>query len=79
MDKQEVLSFEVLLGRRIKAVRALRGISQRQLAEKCGISNQTLSNIECGKSDFRLSSLKAIEGVLNYSLLKISHDDIFEV
>ena len=48
------MSVELRLARRIKAIRVLRGYTQKELAEKCGMSSQTLSNIECGKSDFQI-------------------------
>ena len=43
------MSVEMRLARRIKAIRILRGYNQKELAAKCGMSSQTLSNIECGK------------------------------
>lgn len=76
-EKKNNATLEVRLGRRVKALRVLRGLSQKELAVACGLSNQTLSNIECGKSDFRMSTLKAIENVLQQRLLTIPKEDIF--
>lgn len=70
-------SIEMRLARRIKAVRAYKGITQKELAEACGISNQTLSNIECGKTDFRIGTLKIIEEVLQTTLLTIPNEEIY--
>lgn len=65
------------LGRRIKAHRALQGISQKDLANRCNISTQTLSNLELGKSDFRISTVLMVEEVLNCRLLGIPEENIF--
>ena len=69
--------IEMRLARRIKAVRAYKGLTQKELADACGISNQTLSNIECGKTDFRIGTLKIIEEVLQTTLLTIPNEDIY--
>ena len=37
------------LGIAIKTFRVKQGLTQMQLAERCGISDQTISNIETGK------------------------------
>lgn len=70
------MSVELRLARRIKAIRVLRGYTQRELADLCGMSNQTLSNIECGKSDFRIGTLKVIEEVLECTLILIPNEDL---
>lgn len=71
------MSIEMRLARRIKAIRVLRGYTQKELAAKCGMSNQTLSNIEGGKSDFRIGTLKVIEEVLQCTLILVPNEDIF--
>ena len=70
------MSVEVRLARRIKAIRTLRGLSQKELADKCGMSTQTLSNIECGKSDFRIGTLHEIERALECTLLLVPNEDL---
>ena len=70
------MSVELRLARRIKAIRVLRGYTQKELAEKCGMSSQTLSNIEWGKSDFRIGTLKVIEEVLECTLILIPNEDL---
>lgn len=64
------------IGRRIVAIRALRGITQTQLAKECGISNRTLSDIENGKTDFRISIIAKIEDVLGATLILVPNEDI---
>lgn len=64
------------IGRRIVALRTLRNISQARLAKKCGISNRTLSDIENGKTDFRISIIAKIEDVLGATLFLVPNEDI---
>ena len=71
------LTLEQRIGRRIKAIRVLRGITQKELADATGMSNQTISYIEQGKSDFRISTLKEIEKVLKCTLVLIPNEDLY--
>ena len=64
------------IGRRIVAIRALRKINQSRLAKECGISNRTLSDIENGKTDFRISIIAKIEDVLGATLIMVPNEDI---
>jgi transcriptional regulator with XRE-family HTH domain len=48
---------KVLLGKRIKELRAARGLSQEQLAEKMGISPKYLSSIERSRENPTLEML----------------------
>ncbi|MCM2131654.1 cupin domain-containing protein [Larsenimonas rhizosphaerae] len=48
------------VGARLKALRTLRGISQRELAKRCGVTHSSLSLIEHGKVSPSVSSLKKI-------------------
>ena len=71
------LTLEQRIGRRIKAIRVLRGITQKELADAAGMSNQTISYIEQGKSDFRIGTLKEIEKVLKCTLVLIPNEDLY--
>ncbi|QJQ96455.1 MULTISPECIES: cupin domain-containing protein [Halomonadaceae] len=48
------------VGIRLRALRTLRGISQRELAKRCGVTHSSLSLIEQGKVSPSVSSLKKI-------------------
>ncbi len=48
------------VGERLRALRTLRGISQRELAKRCGVTHSSLSLIEQGKVSPSVSSLKKI-------------------
>ncbi|SDL85883.1 transcriptional regulator, XRE family with cupin sensor [Franzmannia pantelleriensis] len=48
------------VGGRLRALRTLRGISQRELAKRCGVTHSSLSLIEQGKVSPSVSSLKKV-------------------
>ena len=48
------------VGPRLRSLRNLRGISQRELAKRCGVTHSSLSLIEQGKVSPSVSSLKKI-------------------
>jgi transcriptional regulator with XRE-family HTH domain len=52
------------LGQRIKALRAERGLQQRQLAEKAGLTPSMLSQIESGRLTPSLPTLGKVAGAL---------------
>jgi len=52
------------VGKKIKMVRKLRGISQEKLSEKLTIRANALSKIEIGERDFHIMTLKSIADAL---------------
>ncbi|WP_227367953.1 cupin domain-containing protein [Halomonas sp. M20] len=48
------------VGPRLRALRTLRGVSQRELAKRCGVTHSSLSLIEQDKVSPSISSLKKI-------------------
>jgi transcriptional regulator with XRE-family HTH domain len=48
------------IGRRLRAVREARGLSQRQLAKLSGVANATVSQVEAGKLNPTVGMLKKI-------------------
>lgn len=56
-----------LLGKRIKELRRLQGISQQRLAELANIDQRSLSHIECGDT-FPSKALLDIAAALNIEL-----------
>ena len=77
-QKKENMTYtlEERLGRRIKAMLALRGMNQSQLAEATGMSTQTVSLMCNGKADFRMSTLRKIEVALDCTLVLIPNEDL---
>ena len=64
----EVESPESVLGRRLKAFRQQRGLKLRQLAEMSGLSVNTLSMVEHGRTSPSLSTLQVIARTLDLPL-----------
>lgn len=56
------------VGARLRALRSLRGISQRELAKRCGVTHSSLSLIEQGKVSPSVSSLKKILDAISISV-----------
>ncbi len=56
------------VGARLRALRTLRGISQRELAKRCGVTHSSLSLIEQGKVSPSVSSLSKILGAIPMSV-----------
>lgn len=52
--------MDIDIGRRLKEVREGRGLSQRQLAQRSGVTNGTISLIEQNKTSPSVSSLKKV-------------------
>ena len=55
------------IGRRLKALRARRGLSQRKLAQVAQVSNATVSLIESGRTDPSLGLLRRLLDALGVS------------
>lgn len=56
------------VGKRIKALRKTRGLTQEQLAERLGVQRATISNYEIGRRSPHLKELEKIASVLGVSL-----------
>lgn len=56
------------LGRNLRAIREVRGLTQQQLANLCTVPRSTVANIECGGSNPTLSVLVKLAGALHLSL-----------
>ena len=54
----------VKVGSKIKYIRLVNQMSQKAVAEKVGISQASLSNIECGRSNCTLENLISLSEVL---------------
>ena len=62
----------VKLGNRIKTIRKSRNLSQKAMAEKCGMDFASYSNIENGKRNVTVFTLQRIINVF-----KISFNELF--
>ena len=59
------MTFEKLFGRRLKALREMRGISQRKLADKLGKSAQYVSRIETGDRKPSMDQVRKMAAALD--------------
>lgn len=66
---------DVDIGQRIKHIRNQRGLTSRKLAEASGISASLLSQIESGRVDPSVSSLRKIAAGLDVQLFHLVLDD----
>ena len=64
MEDNYELSDRIRIGRRIEDLRKQAGLSQRDLAERCGIAQSTVYRIEAGKFSPRLDLLENIANAL---------------
>lgn len=74
-EENIALTTEQRIARRLKAIRILRGMTQKELADACGYSNATICNIEKG-GDYKISTLHKIEEVLHATLILIHNEDL---
>jgi len=47
----------MLTGQKLRAIRSLKGMSQREVAERAGISPASLATFESGRSDMRAGTI----------------------
>lgn len=79
MNKQSENSQEdQQLGQRLAQVRGAFGFSQRQLSKRSGVANATISQIEAGKLNPTVGTLRKILSGLPMSLTKFFDDDAID-
>lgn len=64
MEDNYELNDRIRIGRRIEDLRKQAGLSQRDLAARCGIAQSTIYRIEAGKFAVRLDLLENIANTL---------------
>jgi XRE family aerobic/anaerobic benzoate catabolism transcriptional regulator len=62
------------LGARVRAWRARRGMTRKQLAADSGLSERFLADVESGKGNVSINSLEAAARALNITVLDLLHD-----
>jgi len=73
LDKQK--SFLVNIGKRIKALRVEKDISQERLASLSGIDRSYLGKVERAESNISILSLKKISEILDVSVSRFFEED----
>ena len=66
---------KITLGENIRRCRLFRGLEQKDLAAKTGLSVQTISKIETGTENVSFESLIAIAGALDAALEELVSED----
>jgi XRE family transcriptional regulator, aerobic/anaerobic benzoate catabolism transcriptional regulator len=62
------------LAARVRAWRARRGMTRKQLAQDSGLSERFLADVEGGKGNVSVNSLVAVAGALNITILELLQD-----
>ncbi|TFY99197.1 helix-turn-helix domain-containing protein [Ramlibacter henchirensis] len=62
------------LGARVRAWRARRGMTRKQLARDSGLSERFLADVESGKGNVSINSLEATARALNITILELLQD-----
>ena len=66
------MDLKRLVGRNVRRIRLEQGLTQEQLAERCGHSQQYVSELERGEQNATLISIAEIS-----QALKVSHLELF--
>ena len=74
MTDHEARATLVELGARVRAWRARRGMTRRQLAADSGLSERFLADVESGKGNVSINSLEAAARALNITILELLQD-----
>ena len=64
------------VGERLQSIRKLKGLSQRELAKRAGVTNSTISMIEKNSVSPSISSLKKVLGGIPMSLMEFFSLDL---
>ena len=74
MTEQEARATLPELGARVRAWRARRGMTRKQLAADSGLSERFLADVESGKGNVSINSLEAAARALNITVIELLQD-----
>jgi len=74
MNDQEPNAILAELGARVRAWRARRGMTRKQLAADSGLSERFLADVESGRGNVSINSLQAAAHALNITILELLQD-----
>jgi XRE family transcriptional regulator, aerobic/anaerobic benzoate catabolism transcriptional regulator len=74
MTEQEARATLPELGARVRAWRARRGMTRKQLAADSGLSERFLADVESGKGNVSINSLEAAARALNITIIELLQD-----
>ena len=64
-------TIQVKIGKQIKKLRDLKGISQQDLAAKCNFEKSNMSRLEAGKVNPTLSTLEKVATALEINIIEL--------
>ncbi len=64
-------SLHIKIGKKIKEIRELKGISQQVLAAKCNFEKSNLSRLEAGKVNSTISTLEKVSKALEIDIVEL--------
>ncbi len=64
------------VGERLQSIRKLKGLSQRELAKRAGVTNSTISMIEKNSVSPSISSLRKVLGGIPMSMVEFFSEEI---
>ena len=64
-------SLHIKIGKKIKEIRELKGISQQVLAAKCNFEKSNLSRLESGKVNSTISTLEKVSKALEIDIVEL--------
>src|SRR6059058_6694881 len=74
MTDREAKATLAELGARVRAWRARRGMTRKQLAADSGLSERFLADVETGKGNVSINSLEAAARALNITIIELLQD-----
>jgi len=74
MSEHDAKATLAELGARVRAWRARRGMTRKQLAADSGLSERFLADVESGKGNVSINSLEAAARALNITILELLQD-----
>jgi XRE family transcriptional regulator, aerobic/anaerobic benzoate catabolism transcriptional regulator len=74
MNDEEPKAILTELGARVRAWRARRGMTRKQLAADSGLSERFLADVESGRGNVSINSLQAAARALNITVLELLQD-----
>ena len=64
-------SLHIKIGKKIKEIRELKGISQQVLAAKCNFEKSNMSRLESGKVNSTISTLEKVSKALEIDIVEL--------
>ena len=71
LENEDFLSTYKNIGLKVLYYRKLQGLTQKELAQKTGLSSAQISSIECGKGSCKVNALFCIANALSINITKL--------